>query len=100
MKIEKYEDCQIIRNEESIEISFNDDEKSKNTLKNVIFVEFNVGVGDKISSGQIILTMEAMKGTLELKSKVSGIVTEVNKSIEDDPEILKTNPTMWLVRLK
>ena len=42
-----------------------------------IVVEYKVGVGDKVKSGQILLVLEAMKMENELKAPKKGTVKEV-----------------------
>ena len=97
---EVFEDCYVEQEGKNATIGFNDDEKSKKTIENIIFFEFNVKAGDEVKEGDRLLTLEAMKGTLELKSRVEGVIKELNNDVEGDPEILKENPTQWLVKIE
>ena len=96
----KYEDCYVEEENKIFTIGFNDDQKSIDTIKNIIFLEFAVDPGEKVEKGNILLSVEVMKGTYELKSRVSGKVIEVNREVEDEPEILQDNPSTWLIRIR
>ncbi len=98
--MEKYDDCYVEEDDGVFSIGFNDDDESVETINNIIFFEFAVEPGDEVSEGDKLLSVEAMKGTLELASRVSGKVIKVNERIEEEPEILQDDPTMWLVKIK
>ncbi|MBW2971103.1 hypothetical protein KY320_03000 [Candidatus Woesearchaeota archaeon] len=95
-----FEDCYIDTKDNISEIGFNDDEKSMKTINNIIFFEFLVKLGDIVNRGDKLIAVESMKGTGELISKIRGEVIEVNKAVEENPELLKGDPTQSLLRIR
>ncbi|MBS1266065.1 MAG: Glycine cleavage system H protein [Candidatus Woesearchaeota archaeon] len=98
--MKKYEDCYVNIEDDTAEIGFNDDEESLKTIKNIIFMEFAVDPGDKVKEGSPLLNIEAMKGTMQLKSRVEGIIVKLNTDVQEDPELLQNDPTQWLLKIR
>ena len=95
-----HDDCYVDVENNIATIGFNDDEKSRDAVKDIIFFEFDVKKGDKIDKGDKLLTIEVMKGTLSLNSRVKGEVVDLNNSVENDPEMLKDKVDEWLLKVK
>ncbi len=47
-------------------------------------VEWKKRVGDKVSKGEVILVVEAAKGTKEVESPVDGVIVELRKNEGED----------------
>lgn len=95
-----YDDCYVDIEDDVAKVSFKDDEKSKETIENIIFMEFMVDEGDTVKEGDTLLSVEVMKGKLELQSRVRGKVIELNQAVAESPERLQQDPTEWLVRIE
>jgi len=69
-------------------------------LGDVVFVELP-SIGKKIECGQSFGTVEAVKAVSDLYSPVTGEVIEVNKKIQDTPEIVNKEPyeNGWMIKV-
>jgi len=69
-------------------------------LGDVVFVEFPV-VGAKVEFGHTFGTVEAVKAVSDLYSPVTGIVSAVNKEIQDSPETVNKDPydRGWMIKV-
>jgi len=70
-------------------------------LGDVVFVELPK-VGNKLTAGKSLGTVESVKAVSEIFCPASGEVTEVNTSLEGAPETVNADPygKGWLVRLR
>ncbi|MEW5800031.1 MAG: glycine cleavage system protein GcvH [Bacteroidota bacterium] len=70
-------------------------------LGDVVFVELPA-VGKKVEFGQSFGTVEAVKAVSDLYSPVTGEVTEINKEIQDSPELVNKEPYErgWMIKVK
>jgi glycine cleavage system H protein len=61
---------------------------AKKQLKEVVFVQYNVGVGDSMDAeaDEPIAEIESTKAVGEVFAPVSGEIIEVNEALEDDPD--------------
>ena len=66
-----------------------------------MFVEIDT-VGDTIDADEIFGTIEAVKTVSDLFMPVGGEVLELNDKLEDDPELVNTDPygDGWLIKVK
>ena len=60
-------------------------------LGDIVFVELPE-IGTTVESMQTIGTIEAVKTVADLYSPVSGVVKEVNDSLEENPDIVNKSP--------
>jgi glycine cleavage system H protein len=70
-------------------------------LGDVVFVELpEIGTGTK--KGETFCVVESVKAASDIYAPMSGEVTEINKSLEDHPELVNQSPYEkgWMVRLK
>lgn len=74
---------------------------AQDQLNDVVFVEM-ARVGQKLTKGAVMGTVESVKAASELVAPVSFEVIAVNAAAEDDPELLNTDPygQGWLVRVR
>jgi glycine cleavage system H protein len=70
-------------------------------LGDVVFVELPKS-GDHVSAGESFGTVESVKAVSEVYSPVNGEVTAVNKKLQNNPEILNTDPhgEAWLIQVE
>ena len=70
-------------------------------LGDIVFVEVPP-IGRKVEAGQVFGTVEAVKAVSDLYSPVTGEVVEVNKEIQDSPELVNKEPYErgWMIKVK
>jgi glycine cleavage system H protein len=70
-------------------------------LGDVVFVELPKS-GDHVSAGESFGTVESVKAVSEVYSPVNGEVTAVNKKLQNNPEILNSDPhgDAWLIQVE
>ncbi len=70
-------------------------------LGDVVFVE-PPEVGASLSTGAAMGSVESVKAVSEISAPVSGVVAEVNKELEDHPELINEDPygRGWIVVIK
>lgn len=95
----EYDMSYVEENDSKAIIGFINNDKNSSFLENIMFIEFKVNVGDEINIGDEILIGESVKGVESLKAEISGKVIEINKAVQEDPEILKDKPEEWLFKI-
>ncbi|MEJ5362250.1 MAG: glycine cleavage system protein GcvH [Spirochaetota bacterium] len=60
-------------------------------LTDIVFVELPE-VGIEVKSGEQIAVVESVKAVSDVYAPVSGRITEVNKTLEDSPDLLNSDP--------
>jgi glycine cleavage system H protein len=75
---------------------------AQDQLSDIVFVECLVSVGESISKGQSIATLESVKAAAEVYAPVSGKVTAINNSLPDTPEKVNSDPygEAWMVKIE
>lgn len=70
-------------------------------LGDIVFVELPK-VGDDTQQMQAFGTIEAVKAVSELFAPLTGEVVEVNNLLEDQPELINSDPygEGWIIKLK
>jgi len=70
-------------------------------LGDIVFVELPP-IGRKVELGQVFGTVEAVKAVSDLYSPVTGEVVDVNKEIQDSPELVNKEPNErgWMIKVK
>ena len=64
---------------------------AQDLLGDVVFVELP-DVGDIIAVDDEISVVESVKAASDVYAPISGEVVEVNEALEDDPEIINSDP--------
>ncbi len=74
---------------------------AQNALTDIVYVELPE-VGTIIESGEAVGSIESVKAVSELYSPVSGEVVDVNRTLEEEPELVNTEPydEGWIVKLQ
>lgn len=74
---------------------------AQSELGDIVFVELEPE-GSEFDQDDVFGTVEAVKTVSELFSPVSGEIVEINSALEDDPELVNTDPygRGWMVKIK
>lgn len=75
---------------------------AQDQLSDVVFVEIVVSVGESISKGQQIATIESVKAAADVNTPVSGKVIAINEDLPQSPELINKDPfgEAWLVKIE
>ena len=74
---------------------------AQDQLGDIVFVELPE-VGDTLNKGDEFGTVESVKAVSELYIPISGEITGLNKSLEDAPEVVNTDPYEdgWMIEVQ
>ena len=74
---------------------------AQNELTDIVFVELPE-IGKELKKGEELCVIESVKSVSEIYSPISGKVVDVNKKLDDSPEIVNESPydDGWLVKLE
>lgn len=75
---------------------------AQDQLSDVVYVEILVAVGETVSKGQQIATIESVKAAADVNTPVSGTVVAVNEDLAQSPELVNKDPygEAWMVRIE
>lgn len=70
-------------------------------LGDIVFVDIP-SVGDTLAQGEVFGTIEVVKTISDLFLPVSGEIVEMNESLEDNPELVNSEPydKGWIIKIK
>jgi len=70
-------------------------------LGDVVYVDIDENVSD-VKAGETFGTIEAVKTVADMLAPVSGKIVEINKAINDSPEIVNNDPygAGWMVKIE
>lgn len=70
-------------------------------LGDMVFVELPE-IGDSVSAGDELGVVESVKAASDFYAPISGVVTEVNAAVVENPAIVNSDPYQagWLVKIK
>jgi glycine cleavage system H protein len=70
-------------------------------LGDIVYVEIET-VGQDLEAGAVFGTVEAVKTVSDLFLPLSGTITEVNPTLNNNPELVNSDPygQGWMVRMK
>ena len=74
---------------------------AQSELGDIVFVEIDT-VGDTIDADEVFGTIEAVKTVSDLFMPAGGEVLELNEKLEDEPELVNSDPygDGWLIKVK
>ena len=74
---------------------------AQDSLSDIVFVELPE-VGTIVEAGETVGNIESVKAVAELFSPVSGEVIDVNKDLEDQPDLVNTDPfdDGWMLKIQ
>ncbi len=75
---------------------------AQDQLSDVVFVEITASVGETISKGSIVATIESVKAAADVSLPVSGKVVSVNEDLSNTPELINTDPfgAAWMIKVE
>ncbi len=73
---------------------------AQSELTDIVFAELPE-IGKKIKKGAELCVVESVKSVSEIYAPISGTVAQVNKTLEDSPELINQSPydDGWLVEI-
>lgn len=77
------------RFEEKVVVGITD--YAQKELGDVVFIELPE-VGKTVRKGDGIAVVESVKAVSDVYSPISGVITSVNKKLEDNPELINEDP--------
>ena len=73
---------------------------AQDQLGDIVFVEFPE-VGDSFEKGDEFGSLESVKAVSELYLPVGGEITAINEALEDEPELINSDPYgSWIVEIE
>ncbi len=74
---------------------------AQHLLSDVVYVDLPE-IGDSVTAGESLGTVESVKAAEDAYSPISGEVIEINTALEDHPEWVNEDPygTAWLIKVK
>jgi len=74
---------------------------AQSELSDIVYIELPEE-GIEVRKGEALGTIEAVKTVSDLCAVLSGTIIEVNKELEDHPELINKDPydAGWIVRIK
>ena len=74
---------------------------AQSELGDIIYVEFP-DIGTKFDNKDSIGTLEAVKTVADIFAPLSGLITEINEALEDNPELINESPyeNGWIIKMK
>ncbi len=73
---------------------------AQSQLTDIVYIELP-SVGSVKKAGEVILTIESVKSAEDVYSPAEGEVVEVNKALNDKPELVNSDSySNWMVKLK
>ncbi len=88
-------------NHDSAEMVMGITEHAQQLLGDMVFVDLPQ-VGDEVSAGDEIGVVESVKAASDFYAPISGVITAVNQSVNEDPALVNSDPygAGWLVKIK
>jgi glycine cleavage system H protein len=74
---------------------------AQNSLGDLVYVEMPE-VGAQLSAGQQAGVVESVKTASDIHAPIDGEVVEINPALEDDPELVNTDPygEGWIYKIR
>lgn len=74
---------------------------AQDSLGDLVYVEIPE-VGSSVTAGTAAGVVESVKTASDIHAPVSGTVVEINPTLEDDPEIINTDPygKGWIYKIR
>ena len=79
-------------------VRFGATDYGQKVLRDVVFVELPK-IGDKVNQNEAYGTIESVKAVVDLIAPISGVVKEVNKTLQETPDLINQDPygKGWLI---
>ena len=75
---------------------------AQSQLSDIVFVELLIEVGEEISAGKPIASVESVKASAEIYAAAGGKIVAVNSALSDKPDTLNSDPfgEGWMIKLE
>jgi glycine cleavage system H protein len=75
---------------------------AQDQLSDVVFVEITAGIGETVSKGSVVATIESVKAAADVTIPVSGKVIAVNEDLASTPELVNSDPfgAAWMIKVE
>ena len=75
---------------------------AQSQLSDIVFIELLVEVGEDVTVGKAIASVESVKASAEIYAPAAGKVSAVNKGLSDKPETLNSDPfgEGWMIKVE
>jgi glycine cleavage system H protein len=75
---------------------------AQSQLSDIVFVELLVEVGEQVTLGKAIASVESVKASAEIYAPAAGKVSAVNKGLAEKPETLNSDPfgDGWMIKIE
>ena len=76
---------------------------AQDQLSDIVFVDLSeLEVGNAITQGEPFATVESVKAASDVYAPASGEVVAINEALEDEPEVINSDPygAGWMVEIK
>lgn len=90
-----------LRMEDDGTITIGITDHAQDALGDIVYVELP-DVGDTVAVDDEVAVVESVKAASDVYAPITGEVVEINEALEDDPEIINTDPygDGWMYRIK
>jgi glycine cleavage system H protein len=74
---------------------------AQDALNDIVYVELP-DVGAEIAKGETLGTVESVKAASDLYAPVGGTVSEINAALQDEPELINSDPygKGWIIKIQ
>jgi glycine cleavage system H protein len=74
---------------------------AQESLSDVVYMEFP-GIGDSLAKGETFGVVESVKAASDLYMPMGGEIVEINEGLEDEPELVNSDPygAGWMIKFK
>lgn len=74
---------------------------AQDALNDIVYIELKEA-GESLGQGDAFGELESVKAASELYLPVAGEILEVNSALEDDPEVINSDPygAGWMIKIK
>jgi glycine cleavage system H protein len=74
---------------------------AQDSLSDIVYVEFPE-IGDTLNQGDAFGVIESVKAASDLYMPMSGEIVDVNEALEEEPELVNSDPygAGWLIKFK
>lgn len=100
------EDLKYMQSDEWVRVegdtaTFGISDYAQEQLNDVVYVELPEP-SEELNAGEPFGTVESVKAASDLYAPISGVVTEVNSKLEDEPELVNQDPfgEGWMVKIR
>ena len=74
---------------------------AQDQLHDIVFIELPE-IGKEVKKGDVVAEIESVKAVAEVYSPVSGVIVDVNRRLEEEPELINKSPydEGWIFLIK